>query len=79
MSHRDHWALEIACPYKNCGAGRGAQCLKHSRKGEAPTIRENPHAVRVRHAREAGHEPEEHVQEREEFAEWVEEQIGDDE
>lgn len=57
MGHKDHWCLEIACPYKNCGAGKDTQCLIHHNDGTA-SLRENPHYVRVRHTRKQGHEPE---------------------
>lgn len=65
MTHRDHWSLETACPCKNCGAGKGAQCLVHPRGWDksdpnrpGPKVRDGPHVVRIRHAREQGHEPE---------------------
>lgn len=42
-------AKEVACPYKNCGAGPGMECLVHHKDG-APTLRDSPHVVRVREA-----------------------------
>lgn len=43
-------AKQVSCPYKNCGAGVGMQCLVHHKGNEAPSIRDNPHASRVRKA-----------------------------
>jgi len=45
--------IEVACPYANCGAGVGMQCIIHRNDG-TNAIRESPHAARARAADDQG-------------------------
>lgn len=45
--------IEVACPYANCGAGEGMECIVHHNDGRR-TVRDSPHVVRVRAAKDAG-------------------------
>jgi len=45
--------IEVACPYANCGAGAGMQCIVHCNDG-TNKLRDSPHAARARAADEEG-------------------------
>jgi hypothetical protein len=45
-------AKDVPCPYENCGAGVGMECVVHHHDGSAPSIRDSPHVVRVREAKD---------------------------
>lgn len=45
--------IDVACPYKNCGAGAGMECVVHTKDG-GRELRDSPHVVRVRKAKEEG-------------------------